>query len=423
MTTTSQSKSSQAPPRGEESPSVNYCYRCGKRLGDQRMKCYYCGAPGIREIRPPRRCPFCDLPVRRKAVKCPNCGEFLDERARTKEAVEAEARAQTLEGRLLEQAGQQRPSITFIIDKAVIGAPESLRLPPGAHVPRDVSHLLPPSTVEAIERGDPTLIDHPGVKALPSPEASSGSGEIIEHKPAAQAPPKPRPGGRASAPEQTLDLRLEESAPSESSSAGHLPSISGDESRALQEYGKGGGALAKSDRSLAKREAPSNLPARQVVDRVFLPALRTAGKVGKVLVKQAVKAFKAAEAKLAEEAIDPEEARYRLCPSCSTEVFVDDSYCFHCGIALTQAAKRFVAELAKKEQGGSNAPFAISFICAAVVVWAWLAERPPLWMQVPSAVGAIAGLAGVFRSRGILRLFCLAIAVLLGFALWHSLGQ
>lgn len=81
---------------------VNYCYRCGRHVGAGAGKCWYCSAPTRRVIRPNRRCPYCDEPIRPKAVKCHHCGEFLDGRK------EQEAAAQ-------KQAGP-----TFVIEKAII---------------------------------------------------------------------------------------------------------------------------------------------------------------------------------------------------------------------------------------------------------------------------------------------------------------
>lgn len=58
---------------------VKYCYRCGRRVSPEHTDCWYCGATLHRTIRPERRCPYCDEVVRAKAIKCANCGEFLDQ--------------------------------------------------------------------------------------------------------------------------------------------------------------------------------------------------------------------------------------------------------------------------------------------------------------------------------------------------------
>jgi hypothetical protein len=57
---------------------VKYCYRCGRRISKEQPDCWYCGTSVHRTIRPERRCPFCDEVVREKAIKCANCGEFLE---------------------------------------------------------------------------------------------------------------------------------------------------------------------------------------------------------------------------------------------------------------------------------------------------------------------------------------------------------
>ncbi len=58
---------------------VKYCYRCGRRASPDQPDCWYCGTTVRRTLRPERRCPYCDEVVRDKAIKCANCGEFLDQ--------------------------------------------------------------------------------------------------------------------------------------------------------------------------------------------------------------------------------------------------------------------------------------------------------------------------------------------------------
>jgi hypothetical protein len=58
---------------------VRYCYRCGRRASPDQPDCWYCGTTVRRTLRAERRCPYCDEVVREKAIKCANCGEFLDQ--------------------------------------------------------------------------------------------------------------------------------------------------------------------------------------------------------------------------------------------------------------------------------------------------------------------------------------------------------
>ena len=131
-------------------PSVNFCFQCGKRLGAGNPTCYYCGAPRRRprSTEEERRCPFCDLEIRAKAIKCPHCGEFVD-------------------GRPRDDSADGPRQITFIIDKAIIGGGEGMRLPAGAQLPPHILAALPAEAVRAIAQGDPSLLDDSsGVRAL-----------------------------------------------------------------------------------------------------------------------------------------------------------------------------------------------------------------------------------------------------------------
>ena len=133
-------------------PEVRYCYACGHRVKQNAMStCWYCGATTDRRLRPLRRCPFCEEEVGPTAVKCPHCREFLD--------------------------GREAPSpshVTYVIDKAVIQAPEPVALRGGQPVPAELRARLSPQTVHAIELDRPAEIDQQGVRALPAPESAGG---------------------------------------------------------------------------------------------------------------------------------------------------------------------------------------------------------------------------------------------------------
>ena len=135
-------------PIDDDAPSVNYCYRCGRRVAARSESCYYCGSETGRTIRPPRRCPFCDMQIRSKAVKCPHCGEFLDGR-REAERPAATASAQD----------PRAPNVTYVIDKAIITTPGEVQAAARGRVPADRA-LGEPST---------PAIEGPGARSLPAP--------------------------------------------------------------------------------------------------------------------------------------------------------------------------------------------------------------------------------------------------------------
>ena len=136
----------------EIGPETFYCFSCGKRVKRESPteQCWYCGAPTRRAIRPPRHCAFCDQPISHKAVKCRHCGEFLDGRP---------------------GAGGAPTQITFVIDKAIFQGDAPVTLAPGQPLPEHVAAHLTDRTREAIRDAAPALIDQPGVRALPAPDA------------------------------------------------------------------------------------------------------------------------------------------------------------------------------------------------------------------------------------------------------------
>jgi len=139
---------------------ILYCYRCGKHVKRGGAgKCWYCAAPIQRLIRPERHCRFCDEIINPKAIKCPHCGEFLDDRAPTRP----------------EPAEEKTPNVTYVIDKAVIQAGQAL---PGGQTPSLSARSAPmlPDGTAAPQPDSPAALPAAAQGALPAPDAR---GDIV----------------------------------------------------------------------------------------------------------------------------------------------------------------------------------------------------------------------------------------------------
>jgi predicted nucleic acid-binding Zn ribbon protein len=265
-----------------EQPEVNYCFRCGRRLGRGLVrasgKCLYCAAPTIRAIRPARRCPFCDQPISHRAIKCHHCGELLDENAKKRKAAE------------------QPASTTFVIDKAVIHADPRAALPPGGD---------PARALEDRSGG--------GARALPPGR------EAAPRRPAELAPsesPEPR---RRQLPPAGESRELVSASSGESHESRDVETIAAepDDERESRELERAG---ARGELAVRDAAAPSD----------FLPALWKAAKGGLGALGRAATQPKSESDVLDIEEVDA-EARYRICGVCQTEILAEDNYCFHCG--------------------------------------------------------------------------------------------
>jgi len=133
---------------------ANFCFRCGRHIGRQALKCWYCAAPTRREIRPPRRCPFCDEPIRPKAIKCHNCGEYLDGRDRPA-AVSGAA-----------------PTPDLVVEHEIAPEPSRPALPG-----RERLRLEAPS-VRELPASASRLVGPQSLKALPPAETSDSSASV-----------------------------------------------------------------------------------------------------------------------------------------------------------------------------------------------------------------------------------------------------
>jgi len=348
----------------EETAGVFYCYLCGKHVGNLQKNCYYCGSSTQRIIRSLRRCPFCDLPVRHKALKCQHCGEFLDGRPRG-------------------QGPPGQPNVTYVIDKAIIGSPQGLPLPGVGQAGRvgQVGQILGAPALlgggMAIEEGRRGLIGYEG----PKPAAMSQDED-----------------------KRTIDVKA-------------IPAGGGEADKfAVVRQDKGALAPAPAPRNEGKElsvAAPA-APNRRWLARFTGSLMRRGGRPsvtgqGEDVVDAEIEP-------------DLEKLRYRNCPGCATEVLADDNYCFHCGLALSPVAKKQDEARAPKE--GTNVFLFLGALGAVGGVAAWFMGRPPLWTQSCAAAAILCGLIGVFRGRGFVsRLLSLLIAAAGGVYLFFDHPQ
>lgn len=287
-------------------PSVQFCYRCGKRVDPSKLGCWYCGARTQRELRVPRKCPFCSEVIAFEAIKCRHCGEFLDGR---------------------EQAAppQQQPQMVYIVDAAMLrgmqgggggagpgralgggpvydasGAPlREQRLLPGQPVPPDVARNLDPETIHAIEHNRPDLLRHPGVRALPMP----GAGPVMD-----VVPMRPQLAGGDDNESTALPAR------------GSAPSAA--------RRGIGRRLWGLFIRLLSGTRGPTT----QDEDAIL--------------------------------AADP----YRRCESCGTEILTSDNYCYHCGMQY-HVTTSDVKRATRVEYPSNSGRYWLILLLTAAMAW------------------------------------------------------
>ncbi|MBN1868919.1 hypothetical protein JW916_16705 [Candidatus Sumerlaeota bacterium] len=283
----------------------NYCYRCGKHVRKGGLgACWYCHAPIRRAIRPARRCRYCDEEIGAKALKCPHCGEFQDEGPSSRDLRLAQL-----------QARAQAAQITYVIDKAVIQGEQPLMLRGGQPVPPEVSPLLTQRTVRAIELNKPDMIDQQGIKALPAPKPVSPTADSAEPV--------------------VIDAASGGSA----------------EGSARAEPGSAGGALVRVD-------PDKNLPALSDVGESSRPRSLLERLADFALSRFEEPTEPQGEPIQEMEPVDTEEteeAKYRECTVCHTEVLAQDSYCFHCGTTLRSESQQSRSSVRRPADGSSAA--------------------------------------------------------------------
>lgn len=266
------------------SQTVNYCYRCGRRVSQEKITgdCWYCGTPYRRGVRDERRCPYCDEVVRDKAIKCYNCGEFLDDvDARKPRAKPKEHQPQ------------------FIIEKAIIqNAPESQGGPRLIAASEPIA-LEPPTSIKEISVTSETAVAEKTsltglVRRIEKPKGGKDDKALV-----------PAGGDKASGKKARQD--------SPGASAAQPPAaISG----------------SPPARVSAGQAEPSSI-FRKTWDRV-----KETVSAGKRTRKK-----RAADDSIRFKPHDP----YRTCSICSAEIFTTDNYCFSCGQKYAKADFRFIA--------------------------------------------------------------------------------
>lgn len=380
---------------------VHYCYRCGRHASPQADKCLYCTASTRRVIRPARHCQFCDEAIGFKAVKCPHCGEFLDGRAS--------------EG----AAAQPAPGpTTFVIEQAVIHTDPRAGLA-GPASPLPEGRLPEPRQARGIEAPSREISDSPSLEGLPSPE------------PPADVPHEEIPVARIGAPpehEAAAGGRPMNLIPVQSDLPAATPSEVFPASDRDEEAGR---ELIRKEpespgRDLIRNKGGGEMIVREQSESSELPALLDVILAGFGAIRR-----RFAPLKDLEEAIDvkeeDEEARYRLCHVCDTEILADDHYCFHCGEKFSESPWRRPSKL-KHVHKSNIALYAAILVSLIVHLLAdtFLGEAQPGYVQptiVATAILApLIALWALARSSGIFRrlislaflFLSLAFIVLLG---------
>jgi hypothetical protein len=293
--------------------AVRFCYQCGRRVDSKRETCWYCGGDVHRTIKPSKPCPYCGTQIPGDAVKCRQCGEFLD-------------------GRKPPAAAAAPQQIVYVVDRALLQGGADRKLLPGQPVPPEIARRLSGPTVQAIEHNRPDLIDDPHVRALPAPH---GGGDLI-----VDVDSQPIGGDAAQKDARRL-----------------LPGATRD----LARTGGGSGS--------------TNLPARRE-DTPQAVGGFVAGLLGGALTGLARFLVRTAPGRSKPQPDEVEvrtEERIRICEQCQTEILTTDSFCYHCGMQFHEGVSLAGKKLAIYP---SNAGlfFTIALLAGALV---WAGMVPP----------------------------------------------
>ena len=360
--------------------TINYCYRCGRKIGRSQEHCYFCTAPVRRVIREKPRCPYCAEEIQEAATKCPHCKEYLTEEKKPRtcpycgETIKTEAiKCPHCREHLIEQAeaipaakqapAKPPPNFIFVVDRALTGADQPLLIPAGEHVGGELAEKLSLPTRKAIAQGAPQQIDTPGVKALPPAEAKAlVPANHFDLAPVSAPDNLPAPiANDSQAAETPMVIDVEQKA--------HLPAT--------------------------KDSLPKRLP---------MIILRALGRLILNVAKSSVQLLGYA-AKTKKVEVSEAPPVYRNCPRCETEIFTSDNFCFHCGLALTKRRERRGKRLKAMKRSNAAVDAAILLLFGAYFVARYFQTSAGIKLTpIPFGIlvtAAVLGVIGIIRRPGI----------------------
>lgn len=320
-------------------PHVRYCYRCGRRVSPDQPDCWYCGTTVRRTLRPERRCPYCDEVVRERAIKCANCGEFLDQPA----SVEKEPRPR--ESRAEREAPPARPPRPRE-DRTIKTIDQGRTIDPARAIEQKTRLKL-----EA-----PTRFREPARDRDPDAAATAESPSIPESILKGRAKPKDLiPLSRRDRELAVVDVEVEAAPPP------------------------------------ARREAPRDLA-------VAADVRGTGGLRRRGLFDRLKDLLGAAPPPPPPRMEVRENSPYRICAICQTEILATDNYCFHCGQKYAARPFRFAGDVRAPLNFGV---YALAAVCMIPhLLYYLVADKPPAWLLLLSGIAAV-GLLGYSAANSI----------------------
>lgn len=327
-----------------------YCFRCGRRLVKSQLqnRCMYCSAATQRVIRPPKRCRFCDEPVRHKAIKCHHCGEFIDGRDHVDPAAKA-------------------GGPTFVIEQAIIqNNPQGMQIEAGPGRALDA----PAATDRAL---DPPPAEQAAPQALPEPQCALPAPGSAQDRSTAGAQQDAGRDAIRDTPGDAPDDSSVISVDAEAVGAETLPSGSGTPAPAVRPE-------AAEDDDDALLPVPALRDAAPAIARQSGKAVAAAaGLMRRVIDKRRDTSGNAITAIDVED--ESEEDRYRICAVCQTEILADDSFCYHCG------QKYFSSDWEPRAKAGARN--VVLYVLVVLCLVAHAAATRALEVDRPELIGPV----------------------------------